>query len=276
MSLADQTFLLTGCASGIGRHLASCLNKQGARVFATDIDFDTLQQEGATLGWNTDRIQVRLLDVRDPAQWERIVAEVVQRWGRLDVLINIAGVSLNAAIHQASVERINLHIDVNTKGTLFGCRFASAQMVEQGGGHIINFASLSSFVPTPYMSLYNASKFAVRGFSHAIAEELAPHKVYVSAVCPDAIDTPMLQHEALEPDAALNFAGSRIYTVEDIERLIFRRVLPRRPREVLLAGFLTPLTRLIVAYPGITRPLIPIFRRKGAKRQQAYRNSLKK
>lgn len=275
-AIAGQVFFLTGCASGIGRHLTGALLRRGAAVHATDLHLDALRAAAAEDGWDRERADLHALDVRSAAQWEARVAEAAARHGRIDVLMNIAGVSLSARIHEAPIERIELHLDVNTKGTMFGCRFGAAQMVAQGRGHLVNFASIASFVPVPYMSLYNASKFAVRGFSLAIAEELRPHGVAVTAICPDAVATPMLDSEAAQVDAALNFAGSRIYTVEDIEELVFKRVLPKRPAEALLAGWLGPLARAITAYPRITRPMLDTFREKGARNQQRYLESIKR
>jgi len=275
MPLQDQVFMLTGCASGMGKHMAGVLVRAGARVLLTDVDEAGLAQTVAALGGAGDRLRTRTLDVRHADAWEAAVAEVIAHFGRLDVLLNIAGVSHSAHIHETSIAKIDLHLDINLKGVMLGTHFAAREMVRQRAGHIVNIASIAGLCPVPGMSLYSASKFGVRGFSLSVAEELKPHNVYVTAICPDAVATPMLDHEALEPEAALSFSGSRILTVEDIERAVLHDALRKRKTEVIVPFAMAPLARLVCAWPALTLPLLPYFRARGQKNQQRYRATLK-
>lgn len=273
MELHGKACLLTGCASGIGRHLSGVLARAGARVMATDVDEAGLVSATAGLGGD---VQQRKLDVRCAEDWAAAVDVTVAAFGRLDLLFNVAGVSHSAYIHEAAPERISFHLDINLKGVMLGTHYGAKVMVKQRGGHIVNIASLAGLCPVPGMSLYSASKFGVRGFSLAVADELAVHGVRVSVICPDAVATPMLDHEALEPEAALSFSGNRILTVEDIEHAILRKALGRGKREVIVPGSMAPLSRLVTAFPGSLMPLLPIFRQRGVKNQQRYRASIGK
>lgn len=274
MSLKDRVFLITGCASGIGKHMAGVVARAGGRALMTDFDADGLARTFDALGDTQGRIRIRVLDVRSAEAWEGAVHDAVESFGRLDVLLNIAGISHSAYIHEAAVERIALHLDVNLKGVMLGTRFAAEVMVQQGAGHIVNIASLAGLCPVPGMSLYSASKFGVRGFGLAIADELKPKGVFVSTLCPDAVATPMLDHEALEPEAVLSFSGNRILTVQDIERAILVDALERKKVEVIVPRSMAPLARLVCALPSLTMPLLPLFRARGLKNQARYRDSL--
>lgn len=270
MDLRNQVFLLTGCASGIGQHLGAVLEARGACVLLTDARDDALNAQLEGRAADTSRVEARCLDVRDPDQWESALDRVIERWGRIDVLINLAGVSRAGRIDSVELSDVDLHIDVNTKGTIYGSRSASTRMVSQGHGHIVNFASFAGLAPAPGMSLYVASKFAVRGFSHAIAAELAPRGVAVTVVCPDSVDTPMLAGAAERPDSVFNFSNGRILTVRDVERVLLDRVLPRRPREVLLPASTGVAMRVLTAFPRLGEALLPIIERRAARHRNRY------
>jgi 3-oxoacyl-[acyl-carrier protein] reductase len=118
-----------------------------------------------------------------------------------------------------------------------------------------------------------ASRFAVRGFSLAAGLELRPHGVYVSVVCPDAVQTPMLDRQVAFPEAALSVSGSRPLTVEQVVRVIVEGVLVKRPLEVLIPGSRGVLVRATSVWPGLALRLAPVMTRRGALRQQALLRS---
>jgi 3-oxoacyl-[acyl-carrier protein] reductase len=144
-------------------------------------------------------------------------------------------------------------------------------MIARGQGHIINFGSLASLAPVPGLSLYTASKFAVRGFSLAVASELRPHGVHVSLIMPDAVDTPMLDKQLAYEQAALTFSGPRALTVEDIEKVIVERVLPQRPLELTLPLSRGAAARLANTMPAAMRVVAPMLTKRGLARQAKIR-----
>ena len=256
-----RVYLVTGCASGIGRHVATQLAKRGARAYLTDKNFGALREVAWQEGWDAERLKVRGLEVTDADAWEEVVREVTETFGRLDVLLNIAGVLRPGYLHEASPSEVDFHLDINTKGTIYGTLHAARVMTRQGAGHIVNVASLAGVIPTPGNALYCASKFAVRGFSVAAAAELREHGVYVSVICPDAVKTPMLDLQKTRREAALTFTG-RALEVEEVSAALFR-ALERRPVEVLVPASRGLQFKLLGLAPGLVRRLHPTFRKQG-------------
>lgn len=267
----DGAMLLTGCASGIGAHLAGALSARGHKVLATDVDEAALSARAAKAGWDPASVKLQKLDVREAEAWESALDAAEAAWGAVSVVMNIAGVLRPAFIHQIRPEDIDFHLDVNVKGTALGVRAAAARMVRRGAGHIINFGSLASLAPVPGISLYSASKFAVRGLSLAAATELRPRGVAVSLVMPDAVQTPMLDLQLDYEEAAVTFSGDRALTVEDIGRLILDKVLPERPLEVTIPLGRGALARLANAAPEASAILAPILTKRGRERQAKMR-----
>jgi len=260
---------VTGAASGIGRHLCGALLREGDVVAAADLDASCLARVSEEDRWPEGRSELLAFDVRDPEAWARTVETVLARRGRLDLLLNVAGVLRPASVLDIQTADVDLQIDVNLKGVIHGTRAAAARM-KAGAGHIVNFASLAALSPIPGLSLYTASKFAVRGFSLAAAHELKPLGIAVTVICPDAVRTPMLDLQKAHPEAALTFSGAPL-DVQDVAAALFRRVLPHRPLEVVLPFGRGLLAKLAGAFPRAGFALAPILVRKGLAAQQRHR-----
>jgi 3-oxoacyl-[acyl-carrier protein] reductase len=242
INFIPKRFLLTGCASGVGKHLTGVLLGLGHSVIATDVNSKALQE----ITWNGPGKLVRVkLDVTKREDWEAAVVVAKEEFGALDVVMNIAGYLYPGKVQDDSTLRyIDLHLGVNVAGVMNGTCIMSRFMIEsikQGelinGGHIINIASMAAKAPIDGLTLYSASKYACRGFSLCAAKDLYSEGIYVTVVCPDAIKTPMLDMQATHDSAVLSFCGEKALTVEDVERLIMDKVLIDRPREVMLTDF---------------------------------------
>jgi len=277
MPSGPQVFLLTGCAGGMGRHVAGLLAAQGRRLLVTDVNEKALEQAVQDGGWRSKaEVEAFRLDVRDPAAWEEAVGRAVSKWGRLDVLLNIAGYLKPGYIHEVPAIEVDLHFDINAKGVIHGTRAAARRMVAQGHGHIVNVASMAAIAPVPGIGLYSASKFAVRGFSLAAAQELLPQGVAVTVVCPDAVQTPMLDLQLDYEEAAMTFSGPRPLQVEEVGELILTKVLPERPLEVTLVPARSGralAAKLVNAFPDLAVRLGPALRSRGRKAQKRNRNN---
>ena len=297
----SQRFLITGAASGIGHDLARTLHRQGHRILATDLDESRLRarsprrtesvgeddnhQDGGREHGGHEHLQPgdappgnrrwhpAALDVRNPRDWERLLQRAVDLWGGLDTLLNVAGYLKPGEIRSATIEDVHLHFDVNVKGVVFGTRAAARLMKHQGSGQIVNIASLASLAPIPGMALYSASKYAVRGFSLAAAEELREHGITVTTVCPDAVATPMLDLQLHYPEAALTFTAPRILSTSEVTNVILKRVLGKRRRLVAFPIHRAWLARFADLFPASQSWLVKFLRRRGRKRQQALRNN---
>lgn len=264
----SRVVLITGAASGIGRRTAQLLVERGDRVLALDVNEVALHELART--WPADRTAARRLDVRDADSWTAALDDACARWGRVDVLLNIAGVLIPGRTHEAALETIERQLDVNAKGLMIGTRLTSERMVRQGHGHVVNIASLAALVPVPGIGAYSASKFAVRAYSIAAARELAPHGVAVSVVCPDLVDTPMLDAQLDHAEAALAFSGPRALTADEVARCVVERVLVTREREVWLPRYRGWLARLSEVIPGVADRIQGVLSRHGRRTQLAW------
>lgn len=270
MSLRKQVLFMTGAASGIGKHLSQKLLDQGHRVYCTDIDLSALNRWVEEGDYDSGQVATAKLDVRQPLDWKRTLDEAEKTFGKLDVVLNIAGYLRPGYVHEVALAEVDMHIDVNVKGVIFGTREAAMRMAESGTGHIINMGSLASLSCVPGMSLYCASKFAVRGFTLSVAEEMRAQNVAVSLVLLDAVKTPMLDLQADFEEAALTFSGNRPLTLLEVEKLFFDCVLPTRPLEVTLPRSRGAMARLANMAPDMTRFLAPMLIRRGRAAQGIY------
>jgi len=267
----DTVVWLTGCASGVGLHLADAFLARGARVFATDINLEGMRRAARANDWDSSRLLMRRLDVTDRAAWESLYTELIGSWGRLDLMFNVAGVIHPGRLADASEADYDRHMDINVRGVVHGCQLAARHMRAQGKGHIVNLSSLAGVAPVSGIGLYSASKHAVRAYSMVLADELRDSGVAVTVICPDAIETPMLVRQEDFEEAAMTFSGRSPLTVRDISRVVFERVLRNRPVEVGIPGGRAFLARIAGAFPTIGRIVSGRLRRRGARTQKARR-----
>ena len=272
---SSLVMLLTGAGSGIGRHLTGALSGRGHRIVATDINLAALEAAAKADRWSESSVKLLKHDIRVPADWEAAKVRALQAFARLDVLLNVAGYLKPGHSWELDASEIDKHFDINVKGLIHGTRVVGAHFVGQKSGQIINIGSLASLAPVPGLCLYSASKFAVRGFSLATAQELKPHNVFVTVVLPDAVQTPMLDLQVDFDEAALTFSGARALTVQDIENVIVDEVLPNKPLEVALPFARGAVARLADLMPGVASRLVPLLAKKGLKAQAALKKDRK-
>lgn len=187
--------VVTGAASGIGRATARAFTALGSRVHACDVDeagLAALAAEGACVA--TRRVDV---SVRDEV---RALAEHVEgAEGRVDVLVNNAGVGLAGGILETTLDDWDWIVSINLWGVVHGCHFFAPGMAARKRGHIVNISSVLGFVAAPGTVAYSTTKFGVLGLSEAIRAELADHGVGVTAVCPGIIDTRIIHTGRFRP-----------------------------------------------------------------------------
>ncbi|NUP10163.1 MAG: SDR family oxidoreductase [Polyangiaceae bacterium] len=264
---------VTGAASGIGRHLVGLLAGRGHQVVAADVDQDGLAGARAREGWS-DSVLSTYLDVTSDHDWAAAFDFARERLRGIDVLLNVAGVLSPGFVTDVHPRDVDRTLNVNVKGVVFGTREAARRMIaEKNPGHIVNIGSLASLTPVPGLSIYCASKWAVRGFTLSAAVELEPHGIGVSLVCPDAVETPMLDIQKDREEAALTFSGSRALTVEEVGRVIVEHVLPKRPLEISIPMARGLLARVGGVAPAAAKALYPLMKKKGATQQKRARES---
>ncbi|WP_102144384.1 SDR family NAD(P)-dependent oxidoreductase [Mycobacterium hubeiense] len=192
--LQPRLVVVTGAGSGIGRATAIRFAKQGAHVVVSDIDLDAAKATTAMIRGYGHRASAARLDVTDPDDWEAFARNVLADHGFTDVLVNNAGMVVGGPFLELSPADWEHQLSVNLMGVVHGCRVFGAQMVERGGGHIVNIASAAAFTPTPVMAPYSVSKAGVKMLTECLRLELGPKGIGVSAICPGVINTNIGEH----------------------------------------------------------------------------------
>ncbi|ORA34534.1 SDR family oxidoreductase [Mycobacterium aquaticum] len=192
MSFVGKHAIVTGAGSGIGAALSRALADRGAKVVCADIDGSAAESVAAATGG----VAVKL-DVTDAVAVQRTVDDVLDRAGRLDFMFNNAGIFWGGDTEKLSLQQWNSIIDVNLRGVVHGIAAAYPVMIAQKAGHIINTASLAGLTAAGQLSSYVATKHAVVGLSLSLRAEAAAHGIGVLAVCPGAVETPILDKGAV-------------------------------------------------------------------------------
>ncbi|WP_067168737.1 SDR family NAD(P)-dependent oxidoreductase [Microtetraspora niveoalba] len=191
--LDDKVALITGGARGIGEAHVRRFRQEGAQVVFGDL----LEDRGEALAEETGATFVHM-DVTSEDDWARAVRTAVERYGRLDVLVNNAGILRHRLIGDMTLEELRRVLDVNLVGPWLGMKAVIEPMKAAGGGSIINTSSIEGYAAAAGLSAYSASKFGVRGITKAGAQELGRHGIRVNSIHPGGIATEL----ALDPEVA--------------------------------------------------------------------------
>jgi NAD(P)-dependent dehydrogenase (short-subunit alcohol dehydrogenase family) len=241
-SLDDKVVVITGAGSGIGRALALNAAAKGALLALSDVDEVGLLE-------TADRAQARMarevrsdrLDVRDRQATKEYAASVHAQFGRVNVVFNNAGVALHGEFEETSYEQFEWVMDVNFWGVVHGTKEFLPYLIESGDGHVVNISSLFGLMGMPGQSAYNASKFAVRGFTEALRVEMlvAKHPVQVSCVHPGGIKT------AIARNARTTDAHDPVRVAELFDEKLARTTADKAA-QIIVDGMLANKARVVV------------------------------
>ncbi|MEP2101836.1 MAG: SDR family oxidoreductase [Parasphingorhabdus sp.] len=190
--LQGKVAIITGAAKGLGEADARMFAREGATVILTDMDQENGARVASEIGSSAE---FHLQDVRNESAWEDLIADVVSRHGKLDVLVNNAGVVEPGTIETQTAEEWRFVMAVSADGTFFGCKYAVPAMKASGGGSIINMASIASVQGEPVVAAYAAAKGAVESLTRSIAVHCANngYNIRCNSVHPAGILTPMVE-----------------------------------------------------------------------------------
>jgi NAD(P)-dependent dehydrogenase (short-subunit alcohol dehydrogenase family) len=192
--MADRAALVTGGSSGIGLAIAQLLRDEGYDLTLVSRTPEKIEAAAAGLG-----AAAVVANVADPDDCARAVAEHQQRFGRLDVLVNSAGVGIGGLVEDLDLKKLDRQLDINLRG-LFLVTQAAIPLLRETRGWIVNLASIAGTLPTPGLATYGATKAAVIALTRSLNAELDADGIRAIAICPGFVDTPMAQWSGLEQE----------------------------------------------------------------------------
>ncbi len=192
--LNNKVAAITGAASGIGQMLAVNLAAKGCELAISDVDMKGLQETAEMVEKQNGKVSIHALDVAQRDQVESYAAAVVKKHGRVDMVINNAGVAVAQSIDDVGYEDFEWLFNINFWGVVYGAKAFLPYLKQQSEGHIVNISSVNGFITWPNNGPYCAAKFAVKGFSETLWQELRKTNVRVSCVHPGGIKTNIVRN----------------------------------------------------------------------------------
>lgn len=192
----NKVVIVSGAGGGIGTAIAQRFAREGAQVIVTDTNADGASDTTQSILDEDLKAETILADISSRDACYKLIEDVIAKHGKIDVLINNAGINRRGPLLELTDEDWDLTMQVNVTSMFHLCRAAIPHMIKAGGGAIVNTASQWGLYPAPGHIAYNVSKAAVASFTQNLARDYAPQKIRVNAVCPGEIGTPMLQKAA--------------------------------------------------------------------------------
>lgn len=218
--------LVTGAGSGIGLEISTAFAEAGAKVVITDVNTEAAEKAAKSLQGTGHDVIGLTLNVTDEAQVQSVFAETIKRYGRLDVLINNAGLQHVSPIEDFPTEKFELMIKIMLTAPFIAIKHAFPLMKEQGYGRIINMASINGLIGFAGKAAYNSAKHGLLGLTKVAALEGAEHGITVNALCPGYVDTPLVRNQMAD------LAKTRQI---ELEKVLEDVIYPLVPQKRLLA-----------------------------------------
>jgi NAD(P)-dependent dehydrogenase (short-subunit alcohol dehydrogenase family) len=241
-TFTDKVVLITGAGGGIGEIAARQFGEQGAKLILSDINAQTLDKVSSDLQASGIEVFAQAGDVSIPEQVQNLVDEGVKHFGKLDIAVNNAGIDPpHSLLADASLEDYDRTMNINVKGVFLGMKYQIPHLMANGGGSILNVASVAGIGGAPMMGVYAASKHAVIGLTKSAAFEYGKQNIRVNAVCPFITKTNMLEQELSKvPDreAAVKFLskGSALKRLAEPEEVVAAILFACSPNNSYMTG----------------------------------------
>jgi NAD(P)-dependent dehydrogenase (short-subunit alcohol dehydrogenase family) len=245
--------IVTGGAMGLGEALCEELGRQGATVIVADIDDDAARQVAGRLGRSGASAQAVQVDVANHAEVARLIEDTVAKYGRLDYMINNAGIAIGGDSRDLSMEQWRRMLDVDLLGVIYGTVYAYRVMAHQGHGHIVNISSLSGLVPQPGNTAYCTSKHGIVGLSLSLRCEGADLGVKVSAVCPGDMKTKIYDNMVV-----VNMPREQVATLSRRTHYLMPQMSAEAAARAILRGVAR--NRALIVFPTAVQLIWHLYR----------------
>lgn len=216
MSQQEKVWFITGCSTGFGRHIAEHAIDAGYKVVVTARNVEQIQDITAKSEENTLALS---LDVTNKDQINSAVAKTIEKFGRIDVLVNNAGIGYFGSVEESVEEETRKMFEINFWGLMHVTNAVLPQMRSQKSGHIINFSSIGGLTSFPTLGYYHATKYAVEGISESLSQEVAPFNIHVTLIEPSGFRTDWGGRSSVKTDTAIpelkeSFVGQMLNAVQ--------------------------------------------------------------
>lgn len=242
LDVTDKVAVITGAGSGIGRALAIAFTQQGASVAISDWNAENVADTARMIEGNGTKVLTDPFDVSDRATFEAHAERVIAEFGRADIIINNAGVSLAAQVATMTYEDFEWVMDIDFWGVVHGTKAFLPHLLERGDGAIVNVSSVFGLFSMPTQSAYNAAKLAVRGFTEALQQEVEGTDILVTRVHPGGVKTNIVRHgrmrESMEP------GGDPDQAADDFENAV--RTTPEKAAQIIIRGIAKRKSRILI------------------------------
>jgi len=238
MRIPGKVVAVTGAASGLGRALAQALAARGAHVAISDIDGPGLRATEAAMRKESPDVRVssHIVDVRERTVVEKYARDVEAEHGGCDIIINNAGVALRASFEHVSYEQLEFILDINLWGVIHGVKAFLPLLRKRPEGHIVNIGSVNALVPFPENGAYTMAKFAVRGLSETLVQELAGAPIHVTCVHPGAIKTNIIRNSPGFTAANAAFFDTVAKTSSEAAAKTVLRAIEKNKQQLLIGS----------------------------------------
>lgn len=239
--LTDRTAVVTGAGSGIGRATSVLLAEKGCRLALSDINPEGLAETERLVRERGRPVSTHVLDVADKTRMQEFASEVVEAHGGVHILVNNAGVAVNASFLDQSLEDFEWLMGINFWGVVYGCKFFLPHILRADEGHIVNISSLFGLIGVPQQSSYCSSKFAVRGLTETLRVELSNSKVGITSVHPGGVATNIAAASRVS-------GGDKAVAAHERAVKAFQKMLPPSvAAQAIVNGILRNKARVLIA-----------------------------
>lgn len=240
-SFTNKVAVITGAGSGIGRALAQQLSLEGAQLALSDVNMAGLEETKTSLK-GSSKVVLTLLDVSDRKAFEQYASDMISEFGGIDILLNNAGVALAQTVENCSYEDFEWMMNINFWGVVYGTKSFLPHMLTRPEAAIINISSIFGIIALPTQSQYNAAKFAVRGFTESLRQEVKDSNLYVGCVHPGGIKTNIVVNGRIH--TSMIGEQSHAQQIEEFNKLA--RTTPTQAAQTILKGLQKNKRRILI------------------------------